>query len=117
MSTSATSMKFSQAMPAQNREDDRLELVEGARISITDAVIDTQTKYGEIIRINGTDLDHPEKPVKYRTTSKVIAGQIKDLLASRGSGDGHFRTAIDVQVYSKKSSQNREYLQLGDPAE
>jgi len=116
MSTAATSMKFSQAMPAQTREEDRLELVAGVRVRISDLVIDTQTKYGEIIRINGTDMD-TGAPVKYRTTSKVVAGQAKDLLANRGSGDGHFRVPIDVQVYSRKSNQNREYIALGDPAE
>ena len=116
MSTAAASMKFSQAMPAQTREEDRLELVAGARFRISDIVLDTQTKYGEIVRINGTDLE-TGLPVKYRTTSKVIAGQAKELLANRGSEDGHFRIPIDVQVFSRKSTQNREYITLGDPAE
>lgn len=112
----AASMKFSQAMPAQGREEDRKELEAGVRLRITDMVIDTATKYGEIIRINGTDLDSG-MDVKYRTTSKVIAGQAKDLIANRGSGDGHFRTAIDVQVFARKSATNKEYLSFGDPEE
>jgi hypothetical protein len=112
----AASMKYSEALPAQAREEDRLELAAGIRIWITDIVIDTQTKFGEIIRINGLNPE-TQNPVKYRTTSKVIAGQAKDLLANRGSGDGHFRVPIDVQVYSRKSNNNKEYLSLGDPSE
>jgi hypothetical protein len=114
--TAAASMKYSDALPSHTREEDRLELAAGVRISITDIVIDTQTKYGEIVRMNGEDLD-TRAQVKYRTTSKVVAGQAKELLANRGGGDGHFRIPIDVQVYSRKSNNNKEYLSLGDPAE
>ena len=107
-------MKFSQSIPKIPQENDRVELKEGQRFSITGVIISTQTRYGKVAKINGTTPNG--QTVKYYTTAKVIVKSCEDMLLAQGLPDGRMREPVDVEVKKVMSSNKQNYLTFADQA-
>ena len=100
----------------QEEEKDRYRLSGGIRLVITDILIAPSKSYEEFAKINGYDLISKQK-LKYRTTSKTIIQQLKDIVAAAGMDDmGHLDKEVKVLVSETKSKEGRVYLTLVDPA-
>lgn len=105
-------MKFSQSIPKTPQENDRVELKEGQRFSITGILISTQTRYGKVAKINGTT--STGQAVKYYTTAKVIVKHCEEMLQAQGLPDGRLKEPVDVQVKQVMSSNKNNYLDFVD---
>lgn len=100
----------------QEEEKDRYRLSGGIRFVITDILIAPSKSFDEFAKINGYDLISKQK-VKYRTTSKPIIQQLKDIIAAAGLDDnGHLEKEVKVLVSETKSKEGRTYLTLVDPS-
>ena len=108
---------FSSTQPEkQEMETDRQQLKEGEFFIITDVIIVPSKKYNKIGKINGYDLI-TKAPLKYRTTSETICGQIENMIKSIGADD-HGKLKEEVKVGVKKehsASSGNDYLTFFDP--
>ena len=109
--------KFSETQPApQEQETDRYELKEGLLFVIDGIVIVPSTKYEQIGKVNGYDLITKAR-LKYRTTSKVLIQQLKEMIASDKNKDGtNLSDHIKVKVEQHKAKKSgRVFLTFVDP--
>lgn len=96
-------------------EKDRYPLAAGIRFVISDFSFIPSQKYGEIAKINGYDL-LTKQVLKYRTTSKSVLAQLKEIeIAAGRDATGKLNQEVKVFVGMYKS-QNGQGLQLEDAA-
>lgn len=91
--------KFSETQPKpQEQEKDRFELKEGLHFVIDGIVIVPSAKYKSIGKVNGYDLITKAR-LKYRTTSKVLIGQMEHMMKQDPSQDKtQLKDHIEVKV-------------------
>ena len=109
--------KFSDTQPpAPEQETDRLELKEGLLFVIDGIAIVPSAKYEFIGKVNGYDLVTKQR-LKYRTTSKVLIEQLRNMIKADKNHDGtNMYDHIKVLVSRKKSEKTgRFFLTFEDP--
>lgn len=109
--------KFSETQPEpQEQEKDRYELKEGLLFVIDGIVIVPSVKYEFIGKVNGYDLITKAR-LKYRTTSKVLIGQMEHMMKRDPSQDKtQLKDHIKVKVESHKAEKSgRMFLTFADP--
>ena len=108
---------LSKLLPPQEKiepETDRYKLQAGIRFVITDILIIPSARYGSVAKVNGYDLITNQR-LKYRTTSKKVTQQLKDLHAAAGADEqGHLKSEVKVLV-SEYKTENGTGLELIDP--
>lgn len=109
---------LSKVLPAKDngpQEQDRPAIRSGEVFVMTHITIDPNTKYGEIVRIDGYDLIGNIQ-IKRRTTSKAIARQCKGILNCVGSTDGgKLKQEVKVKIGTYQTPKGLG-LVLEDPA-
>lgn len=109
--------KFSQTQPEpQEQEKDRYELKEGLLFVIDGIVIVPSAKYEFIGKVNGYDLITKAR-LKYRTTSKVLIGQMEHMMKQDPSQDKMaLQDHVKVKVEQHKAEKSgRMFLTFVDP--
>lgn len=97
--TAPVVISFKDTVISPPMEEGRDALKAGDAFTIEAIFISTKTKYDEIAKINGYIMEKgAPKPVKYRTTSKVIISQCKDFLTAYGDNDGMINPRVSVVV-------------------
>jgi len=107
-------MRFSDTQPKQDMDPDRIPLADGMKLYVEKIIISDQTKYGNIVKIDGLRL--PErKPGKWYTTSTVIANQIqKAMQVIKPTPDGILKDPFDCQIRKTKGKNGNGYLEMVD---
>jgi hypothetical protein len=79
-------IKFSKSAARPQLEEGRETLTAGLNFIITVIEISDKTQYEKISKIDGYTRDGKDtSPVKYYTTSEVIAGQCEDIVKAYGT--------------------------------
>lgn len=109
--------KFSQTQPEpQEQETDRYELKDGLLFVIDGIVIVPSAKFEFIGKVNGYDLITKSR-LKYRTTSKVLIEQMRNMITNDKNKNGlNLADHIKVQIKEQKAEKSgRMFLTFADP--
>ena len=107
--------KFSDFVHGNDQETDRLPLKADDVIDITGCVFSTNTRYGEIAKVNGID-PKTNQFIKRYTVSKTLVEDLQSLTDQVSYADGSYKETVRVKVAGIKSgSSGRTYLKLADP--